>query len=124
MRWNQLADDLPRAKALSNILCGAAMADGVFEDEERVIVHAMLLKVLGASELPAEVAAHLAAFSAETFDISSDIEILAPETARDRKAILKVTADIVTADRQMEPAERVYLHKMADALGLDFADAF
>jgi len=124
MRWNQLADDLPRAKALSNILCGAAMADGDFEDEERVIVRAMLMKVLGASELPAEVEAHLAAFSAVTLDIHADIKTLAPETSRERKTLLKVTADVMKADSQMEPAERVYLEAVAAALGLDFADAF
>ena len=36
MRWNQLADDLPRATALADILCGAASADGYVAADELV----------------------------------------------------------------------------------------
>ena len=124
MRWNQLANDLPRAKALSNILCGAAMADGVFEDEEKVVVRAMLLKVLGASELPPEIETHLNGFTAASLNLPHDINVLGPENERSKKDLMGVTADVVKADRQMEPTELAYLESLATALGLDFADAF
>jgi len=124
MRWNQLGQDIPKARALSDILCGAAMADGVVSDNEQVVVRAMLLKVLGAQVLPAEVESHLAAFDASRFDMAASLAILGLDAPRDRKAVLKVAADIVKADQVLESAERDYLHALAGALGLDFADAF
>ncbi len=124
MRWNQLAKDIPKAKALSDLLCGAAMADGSFADEERVVVRAMLFKVLGTQELPEEVEAHLAAFEPASFDMAFSLSVLAPENDRDRRSILRVAADIVKADSVIEAAERAYLVSLAGALGVDFADAF
>jgi uncharacterized tellurite resistance protein B-like protein len=124
MRWNQLSNDLPKAMALSDLLCGAAMADGEFAESERVVVRAMLLKVLGAGELPAEVEAHLAAFSADRLDVAAAVATLGAESERDRKSVLRVTADVVKSDQSLDTAERQYLMKVADALGLDFVDAF
>jgi uncharacterized tellurite resistance protein B-like protein len=124
MRWNQLSNDIPKAKALSDLLCGAATAYGSFAEEERVVVRAMLLKVLGANALPDEVEAHLQRFDPAAFNLRMSLDILAPANERDRKGILKVAADIVKADQVIESAERDYIIRLADALGLDFVDAF
>lgn len=100
------------------------MVDGMFADEERVVVRAMLFKVLGTNDLPEEVESHLLGFEPASFNLATSVEILGPENARDRKGVLRVAADIMKADAFIEDAERAYLISLADALGLDFADAF
>lgn len=118
MRWNQLADDVPRASALADVLAGAALADGSFADEERVVVGAMLMKVLGVSELPEEVEVHIATFDPTTFDLADAIDRLALDNDRDRKALVKVVSDVVGADEVIEASEQAYLDRLSRALGL------
>jgi uncharacterized tellurite resistance protein B-like protein len=118
MRWNQLADDVPRAKALADVLCGAALSDGGFADEERVVVGAMLMKVLGVSQLPGEVSGHIGAFSPENFDLMSAVARLGLESERDKKALVKVVSDIVAADAVVQDTEKAYLERLASLLGV------
>lgn len=118
MRWNQLADDVPRAKALADVLCGAALSDGGFAEEERVVVGAMLMKVLGVSELPAEVSGHIGAFAPGGFDLKDAVKRLGLESERDKKALVKVVTDIVAADEVVQDAEKAYLERLANLLGV------
>lgn len=118
MRWNQLAEDVPRANALAEVLAGAALADGSFADEERVVVGAMLMKVLGVSELPSEVESHIASFSPEDFDLAGAIARLGLDNDRDKKALVKVVADVVGADAVVDEGEKVYVARLAALLGV------
>jgi uncharacterized tellurite resistance protein B-like protein len=118
MPWNQLADDMPRAQALAEILSGAALSDGHFADEERMVVGGMMMKVLGVSALPLEIEAHLASFDPHTFSLVDAVGRLALGADRDRKALVKVVVDILCADAVLEGDERVYVDQLAALLGM------
>ncbi len=122
MRWNQLADDIPRAQALADILCGAALSDGDFAAEEQVVVGGMLMKVLGLSELPRDVADHIAGFDALTFSLVDAVGRLALTSDRDRKAVLKVVVDILEADGVLEGGELDYVKQLAALLDVNLSD--
>lgn len=117
MRWNQLANDLPRATALADILCGAASADGHVAHDERIVVSAMLMKVLGVSQLPAEVEAHVMAFDPRTFDLEGALAKLALTSDRDRRSLAQVVKDIVEVDAQVADAERAFVTRLDALLG-------
>ena len=123
MRWNQLAEDLPRAMALAEVLCGAACADSSFDDSERVIVGAMLMKVLGTSTLPPELVAQLATFDADKLNVVDAVARLRLDNDRDKKSLVKVVAEIVKADDSIDKAERSYIARLAKALGFSVTDA-
>lgn len=112
MRWNQLADDLPRATALADILCGAATADGHFDPSEHVVVDAMIMKVLGVGVLPESVHAHVRAFDPTRFDLMTALDTLALKTERDKKALLQVVTDIVHADERVSESERNFVTRL------------
>ena len=112
MRWNQLADDLPRASALADILCGAATADGHFDPSEHVVVGAMIMKVLGVGSLPESVEAHVRAFDPARFDLAAALDALALKTDREKKALLQVVTDLVEADAQVADSERAFVNRL------------
>jgi len=122
MRWNQLAEHPARALALAEVLCGSACADSQFDESERIIVGAMLLKVLGVTTLPAEVEAHLQGFDGDRLNLVDSVARLGLETDRDKKSLLKVVADIVKADDNVEKSERGYVTRLAKALGIPLAE--
>lgn len=122
MRWNQLAEDPARALALADVLCGAACADSQFDDSERIIVGAMLMKVLGVTSLPAEVDAHLKTFDGDKLNLVDAVSRLGLEADRDKKSLVKVVADIVKADDKIEKSERGYMTRLAKALGIPLAE--
>ena len=123
MRWNQLAEDLPRAMALAEVLCGAACADSSFDDSELVVVGAMLMKVLGTTELPPEIVSQLATFDADKLNLVDAVARLGLDGDRDKKSLVKVVAEIVKADDKIDKAERGYLSRLAKALGFSVAEA-
>ena len=122
MRWNQLAEDIPRALALADVLCGAGSADSQFDESERIIVGAMLMKVLGVTSLPAAVEAHLQAFDADRLNLVDAIARLGLESDREKKSLLKVVADIVKADEKIDKSERNFVTRLGKALGVHAAD--
>ena len=122
MRWNQLAEDTPRALALADILLGAGHADSNLETDEKIILGAMLMKVLGVTELPAEVKAHMDAFHPDQLNLVDACARLGLATERDKKSLLKVVADIVKADATIDKAEKGYVQRLGKALGLAAAD--
>jgi len=118
MRWNQLADDMPRALALADIMCGAALADGNFDVSERIVALAMLMKVLGVTQLPAEVEAHVNAFDRGRFNLAAAIKRLDLESDKEKRSLLKVVADIVKADTKVEKTERTFVTRLGKVLGI------
>lgn len=122
MRWNQLAQDIPRALALAEILCGAGYADEDFETSERIVVGAMLMKVLGVTQLPAEVQSFIDTFDASKLNLVDACARLDLESDRDRKSLVKVVADIVKADEKVDKAERGFVTRLGKALGLPAAE--
>lgn len=113
MRWNQLANDIPRATALADILCAAVAADGKVEDSELVVVDAMLMKVLGSLTLPDELGAHVrAAARRRTHDIADAYRRLALTSDREKRALVQVITDLAQADGKITKAEAKLLEKL------------
>ena len=122
MRWNQLANEPDRAMALADILCAAALADETFDASERVVVGAMLMKVLGVSELPPEVEHHLDTLDLAGLDLEAALARLELASARDQRKLLEVVADIVKADQVIDAHERAFALRLGKALGVAEAD--
>lgn len=122
MRWNQLADDIPRALALAEILCGAGHADATFELSERFVVGGMLLKVLGVTKLPQEVEAFVTTFDPDKLNLVDACARLNLATDRDKASLVKVVADVVKADEKVDKAERNFVTRLGKALGIPAAD--
>lgn len=118
MRWNQLAQDIPRALALAEILCGAGHADEDFEASERIVVGAMLMKVLGVTQLPPEVSTFIDTFDAAKLNLVDACARLELASDRDKKSLVKVVADIVKADDKIDRSERGFVTRLGKALGL------
>ena len=117
MRWNQLANDIPRATALADILCAAVAADGRVDEGELVVVDAMLMKVLGSLTLPDELGAHVrAAAKRRTHDIADAYQRLALTTEREKKGLLQVITDLAQADGKVTKAETKFLEKLGALL--------
>lgn len=122
MRWNQLAEDTPRALALAEILCGAGYADEDFEVSERIVVGAMLMKVLGVTQLPPEVDAFVNGFDPSRLNLVDACARLDLSSDRDKKSLVKVVADIVRADEKVDRSERSFVTRLGKALGLPAAE--
>jgi len=122
MHWNQLSEDNTRALALADIMCGAACADSQFDESERIIVGAMLIKVLGVTSLPAEFEAHLLGFDGDKLNLVDAVARLGLDNDRDKKSVFKVVSEIVKVDDKIEKSERSYVTRLAKALGIHVAE--
>jgi uncharacterized tellurite resistance protein B-like protein len=83
----------------------------------------MLMKVLGVTELPATVRAHVDGFDGDRLNLVDACARLGLESDRDKKALVKVVADIVKADDTIDRTEKGFVTRLAKALGLSAADA-
>jgi len=108
--------------ALADILCGAALADATFDASERVVVGAMLMKVLGVSALPPEVEQHLDRWDAGGKDLEGALVRLGLASDRDKRKLLEVVADIVKADEVVDVHERAFAVRLGAALGVSEAE--
>ncbi len=122
MRWNQYAEDPTRASALGDILLGAAVATGKLTEAKLAVVHGQVAKVLGRSELPDEVIAHLGRFEARRFDLGAAIKRLALDNARDRIGVMKAVGVVISADGAVAPEERAYALRVATQVGVAWND--
>lgn len=108
--------------ALADILCGAALADATFDAAERVVVGAMLMKVLGVSELPPEVEHHLDTLDAGALDLEDALRRLELTSEREKRKLLEVVVDIVKADLVIDEHERAFARHLGKALGVPEGD--
>ncbi len=122
MRWNQLADDIPRALALADVLIAAGSIDGNFDADERVIVSAMMMKVLGETELPPYIQSYIASTDGDKVNVADALARLELESDRDKKSLLKVVAEIVKADAKIDKMEKGFVTRLGKALGIPAAD--
>jgi len=118
MRWNQFGNDPTRASALGDVLLGAALAGRQLTETKLAVVHGQVAKVLGASELPPEVVAHLRIFEPLRFDLGTACKRLALEGPRDRIALMKAVSLVIHAEGAVQPEERAYALRVATQLGV------
>lgn len=116
MRWKQLINDTPRALALADILCYAALADDEFHETERVVIGAMMMKVLGVAELPPELEQHIARAEGRQERLAAACDRLGLYTGGEKRALLKAVAAVVMADEELRVSERRFVMRLARVL--------
>lgn len=122
MRWNQFGDDPERAKALGEVLLGATVAGGVPSDTKLAVVEGQVMKALGVTALPPEVAAHLFHCDAARLDLTSACKRLAPDGSRERMAVMKAISLVINAEGMVKAGERAYALRVATELGVPWND--
>ena len=122
MRWNQFGNDPPRAMALGDLLLGAAHAAGLATDAKLVVARGQVVKAMGTSELPLDVAAHMEQFDPPRFDLNAAVRGLRLDGMRDRIAVIKGVSLVINGDGGVQAEERAYALRVATALGVAWND--
>jgi len=122
MRWNQFANAPEKAKALGEILLGATTAAAAPSDLKIAVVEGQVMKALGVTALPPEIAAHLTELDGVRFDLASACKRLAPDGSRERMSVMKAISLVINADGLVKSAERAYALRVATELGVPWND--
>lgn len=122
MRWNQFGNAPERAKALGEILLGATTSGGIPSDMKVAVVEGQVMKALGVTALPPEIATHLSGLDAARFDLTSACKRLAPDGSRERMSVMKAISLVINADGVVKSAERAYALRVATELGVPWND--
>lgn len=122
MRWNQYGNEPERAKALGEVLLGATVAGGIPTDMKVAVVEGQVMKALGVTILPPEIATHLCAVDPVRIDLASACTRLRPESSRERMAVMKAISVVINADAAVKSGERAYALRVATELGVPWND--
>lgn len=101
---------------LSELLLGAAYADKELKDQEKEEVKQLLEGLAG--ELSPDVAAAIASFDPDKFDLKSSASAFKSDSEEDRKKVLYLVAAVNEADDEIDFDEDDYLRAVAEALDL------
>jgi hypothetical protein len=115
-------DDIPRAQALAEILCGAAQVDDELDPDEALAVGDALRSLLGLTTLPPEVERHVRSFKPQGFDVAGALGRLRLSELAHKKALLRSVRSILKADGIMRDTERDYMSRLASILRLNASD--
>lgn len=115
-------DDLPRARALADILCGAAQVDDELDPDELAALHAELCALLGLSALPPELERHVRNFNRERFDLIDTLQCLRLSDLTQKKALMRSVRTIIKADAITRETERDYFARLAHTLRISPTD--
>jgi uncharacterized tellurite resistance protein B-like protein len=112
-------------ETITNLLLGAAYADKRLEGNEVDAIHAILNKILGTTELPAERKAQIKGFNPARFDVGANTAKMQVASAEDKRKVLELIATVNDSDDELDLDESEYLKKVALGMGLQessFAD--
>ena len=104
---------------IGEIMMGAAWADGTKAGIEVVAICESLKEFVEAELLPGAVKRRIERFEPAGFDVEAACGRLDFGDDEDRLAILRLVATVTGADRDLQPSEIDYLHRVARAIGLD-----
>ncbi|MFO0744539.1 MAG: TerB family tellurite resistance protein [Myxococcota bacterium] len=116
MAWNYFLDDLPRMKALADILLMAAKADAEYTSEEREAVQSTLAKLLGVSALPPELASYVRSPEPrrrELVDLCMQVRL---SREPDKKELLRAVREIIRADSAVSEPEQDLFDRLVGIL--------
>jgi len=117
MSGETLKFNIDQLKILSELLLGAAHADGDFDGHEAETIGDILRSHVPDGELPPEVTRHLAHFDVESFDLSLACALLGVTSAEERRGVLRLVSEVTHADDVLDMAESEYIIQVAKALG-------
>lgn len=108
--------DIARAKALADVLCGAAQIDDELDPDELDAVHGEIRGLLKIAALPDELARHVRTFRRERFDIVETLQRLRLADLGHKKALLRSVRTVIKADAILRETEREYFTRLAQIL--------
>jgi uncharacterized tellurite resistance protein B-like protein len=101
---------------LSDLLLGAAYADGHFASREKEKVAELLTSLLEEDDLPAALMAWIDAFDPKSFDLAASCAEFAEDAPVDKRQLLELIAAVHDADEELDLAEDDYLKAVAAEL--------
>jgi uncharacterized tellurite resistance protein B-like protein len=107
---------------ITDLLLGAAHADGERSGEETQTVRDLLRELLDQKELSAEVEAHIEAFSPDGFVMKTSAATFVEAEASLKRKLLELVAAVRDADGELDVAEDDYLIALGRALKMDAAE--
>jgi len=108
-------------ETITGLLLGAAYADKRLEGQEIDQIRSLLLRLLGAEQLPSSCADQIATFNPAKFDAASAAASLQDLDEGDRRKILEMVAAVHEADDEIDLDEDEYLRTVAKGLGIPAA---
>lgn len=115
-------EDLPRAVALAEVLCGAAQIDDELDPDEATAIDGELQRLLGRADLPSELARRVRTFDRRRFDLIDSLTRLRLSDLSHKKALMRSVRTILKADAIMRETERDFFARLAHTLRLNPSD--
>lgn len=110
---------------VTDILLGAAHADGSSDGTEVMAVRDLLKELHGGKDLPADVEARITGFDAKKFSVDKSAAEFVKTSKLDKRKLLELCCTIRDADDEHDFAEDEYIKTLGKALGMknsEFAD--
>ena len=105
-------------ETITNLLLGAAYADKRLEGQEVKTIRAILAKLHGTDEPPAERLAQMKTFNPAKFNARAAAATIGDLNAEQKHKLLELVAAVNEADDVLDLDEDAYLRKVAEGLGL------
>jgi len=115
-------EDLPRAQALADILCGAARSDDELDPDEAEAIRVELKNLLHLDLLPPELERHVRTFSPGRFDLATALTRLHLSDLGHKKALMRSVRTILKADGIMRETEREFFARLGQTLRIAPSD--
>lgn len=109
-------DELVRAKALADLLCGAAMVDDELDPDESEVIFVELRRLLSLKAVPPALEKHVRQFDRRRFDAVEACTRLRIVDAAHKKAVMRAVRAVIKADSVMRETERDYFERVAGIL--------
>lgn len=116
MGWTYFLDDLPRCKALADLLLMAAKADREYGADEKSAVLRELARLLGVERLPAELEAYTRSPEPRyrsMIDLCVQVRV---SREADKKELLRAVRAIIRADDAVSEPEQDFFDQLVATL--------
>jgi uncharacterized tellurite resistance protein B-like protein len=110
---------------VTDILLGAAHADGTSDGTEVMAVRDLLKELHGGKELPESLEKRINGFSPKTFVLADAAKTFLAESKLEGRKLLELVCTVRDADDEIDFAEDDYIKKLGAALGMkasEYAD--
>ncbi|MCC6624153.1 MAG: TerB family tellurite resistance protein [Deltaproteobacteria bacterium] len=116
MGWTYFLDDLPRCKALADLLLMAAKADREYSADEKAAVLRVLPRLLGVDKLPAELEAYVRSPEPRyrsMIDLCVQVRVT---REAEKKELLRAVREIIRADDAVSEPEQEFFDRLVATL--------
>ena len=103
---------------VTDILLGAANADGTSDGTEVMAVRDLLKELHGGKDLPADIEARITGFDAKKFSVEKSAAEFLKTSKLDKRKLLELCCTIRDADEEHDFAEDEYIKSVGKALGM------